>query len=621
MVQKAVVVLSTEPLFGAQGLEFYGNLRNTYHSYISDQDLHSLHLRETVSTFKGSLLQIYKLLLLERRVLFFGTNTTRLGETQYGVLSLLPGLLRSFCSLTPQDSLANTESAADLTNASSSVHLERLGLPLKLFEEGSGSLFLPFISLHQIELLTNPDVRAWVFGTSNSIFAVQRGANIDAIVNTDTGAIDLINSDLSSAISMTGADRAFIEEVVDAVIDSWDYDHDDLNVDQLGDYEGSDNYIRTRFEEYTSSLLVTTKHAMLAGGGVEDLDLDTEVVDKDLLADFNYAWIDIWMQTENYKKWLSDPLVNPGDLLTAPGHPKHGVTDDDSVTSALKGLRTTLAPIQSNLSKAFVQAEAGIASAVTNLTSAEQREKLEKAVSTARGAAETTLTGAKEAAQDFGKVAEQAFSTAGKAAEVAALNTAKVAQEGFATVVAGLKDPNVMQENAAKAIENVSSNAKKLWTSVGAWGGGWFDSLTDLQKQQEAEQDNDQKLKKNASLAEHEPFVVGDDASSTQNLLFHSSEDRTASPAAENLKTDKKGRGEEGEEECLKEIVPIPGKTTPLVPRVYLLLAYYTASTSFTPLRRPLAPAAIDWIAIKIVDANQPPSENRSSSIDLIHSF
>ncbi|KAJ3004080.1 UNVERIFIED_CONTAM: late secretory pathway protein avl9, partial [Siphonaria sp. JEL0065] len=529
--------------------ELYGNLRNTYHSYISDQDLHSpssLHLRETVSTFKGSLLQIYKLLLLERRVLFFGTNTTRLGETQYGVLSLFPGLLRSFCTLTPQDSLT---SATDLTGTN--AHLERLGLPLKLFEEGSGNLFLPYISLHQIDLLTNPDVRAWVFGTSNSIFAVQRGANLDAIVNVDTGAIDLINSDLSSAISMTGADRAFIEEVVDAVIDSWDYDHDDLNADQLGDYEGSDNYIRARFEEYTSTLLVTTKHAMLAGCGVEDFDLDTEVVDKDLLADFNYAWIDMWMQTENYKKWLADPLVNPGDLLKTPGHPKHGVTDDDPVTSALKGLRTTLSPIQTNLSKAFIHAEAGIASAVTNLTSAEQREKLEKAVSTARDAAETTLTSAKEAVQDFGKVAEQALSTAGKAAEVAAMNTAKVAQEGFATVVAGFKDPNVMQENAVKAIENVSSNAKKLWTSVGAWGGGWFDSLTDLQKQQEAEQGKDQqKLKKNTSLAEHDPFVVADGASSTQNLLFHSSEDRAASPAAENVKRDnKKGGGEEVEEE------------------------------------------------------------------------
>ncbi|ORY38522.1 hypothetical protein BCR33DRAFT_788769 [Rhizoclosmatium globosum] len=260
MVQKAVVVLTSEPLFGplVQKLslvtksyfeqrdftqlavidasiflcsyntffliesiplqELYANLNTQFQSSPSDLTLHTgLNLRETVTTFKGSLLQIVKLILLERRILFFGTNTSRLGQTQYGILSLIPGLLRSLCAnLQPGDATASTEETLSILQG---FKTEILGFPLQVFNEvcfrilyvypiktsqphfsHTEYLVLAVYFLHQIDLMTSPDIQGWMFGTSNSIFAMQRGAHIDAIVNTDTGAVEIINGDLQGAL-------------------------------------------------------------------------------------------------------------------------------------------------------------------------------------------------------------------------------------------------------------------------------------------------------------------------------------------------------------------------------------------------------------------------------------
>ncbi|KAJ3064590.1 late secretory pathway protein avl9 [Podochytrium sp. JEL0797] len=546
MVQKAVVVLTSEPLFGPvvaklglvtksffdqrdfskmdviDGL--YGNLKNTFHSYVSDVDLNmGLHLRETVTTFKGSLLQLFKLLLLERRVLFFGTNTGRLGQTLYGLLSLFPGLLRSMCALKPEDAfvgasregLVGEEGGGGVGGQKAAW--EALGLPLKIFNEHSW--FQPFISLHQIDLLTSPEIEAWTFGTSNSIFAVQRGANIDAIVNTDTGSIDLVNQSLRGAIQMTGADRAFIEglsnvsDICDTVIDSWDMSHDDdANMqDPFGDYEGSDNHIRTRFEAYTTSLVVTYKHALEIGNAVDESDLDTEVVSEDLLSDFNHTFLDLWTQTRNHQTWLQNPLVNLSTHHANPGHPNHHNPRSDTSDDPVEFLRNAIAPLQTNLMKGLVQAEAGISSTITSLTSPAQREKLDQAMHAADGA----LAKGKEVAggvlRDAGKVAGE---------------VGVKAQEGFAVmgkaVAAGFKDPTAVaiQEGATKVVESVGNEARKLWGAVGAWGGGWLESLTDLQKEEEVVGGGS-----GVGDGENEAFVVGEDhdgnGDAVQGLEFH----------------------------------------------------------------------------------------------------
>ncbi|KAJ3058142.1 hypothetical protein HDU99_006941, partial [Rhizoclosmatium hyalinum] len=266
-------------------------------------------------------------------------------------------------------------------------------------------------------------------------------------------------------------------------------------------------------------------------------------IDKDLLADFNYAWIDLWYQTKNYQLWRENPLLNPGDLLKSPGHLKHGTPTTDPVAAALQNIKNTFTPIGTGLTRALNQAEARVSTVVRDLTSAEQQKALSE-----------QFEKAKEVATDLSKKTGEVLSSAGKAAEIAALNAGKAAQEGFGAVVAGFKDPNVMQENANKVFENVGAGARKIWSS---WG-SWFDPLAELQKEQEREEREarrasqvkpQQQTQMDPDVGGHdleaeEPFVLGEAGQSTQNLKFH--ED---SPVQSPAKPEKKGKKEEEDAE------------------------------------------------------------------------
>ncbi|KAJ3078786.1 hypothetical protein HK100_010616, partial [Physocladia obscura] len=253
---------------------------------------------------------------------------------------------------------------------------------------------------------------------------------------------------------------------------------------------------------------------------------------KNLLDDFNSNWVDLWVQTDNYNTWAQDPL-GEYSLTNSPGHLKHGAASSDPVSAALKGIRDSIAPIQSNIEKVLGQAEAGLTTAVTNLTSSEQQKVMQETfnntISSASKVAESTLHKTKEVAQDIGKVAEQAFSSAGKVAENAATNASKIAKDGLDAVVAGLKDPHVMQDNASKVAESVSTNAKKLWANLGTWGGGLLDGISALQENERKQEEE----RKRESAVKHSdaddaddattPFVVGEDIShSVQDLKLHS---------------------------------------------------------------------------------------------------
>jgi hypothetical protein len=50
-----------------------------------------LSLRELLMKFKEKILQILKLVLLGKRVLFFGQKVEKLCAFQYSILSLIPG--------------------------------------------------------------------------------------------------------------------------------------------------------------------------------------------------------------------------------------------------------------------------------------------------------------------------------------------------------------------------------------------------------------------------------------------------------------------------------------------------------------------------------------------------
>ncbi|KAJ3244155.1 late secretory pathway protein avl9 [Chytriomyces hyalinus] len=352
-VQKALVVLASEPILGSVRTKLgfvtqaffaqrdfskmdivetlYSSLRNSVVAPVSDNILYAgLSLRELVNKFKQKTLQLFKLMFLEKRVLFYGPKVEAISSYQYSLISLVPELLKhlhdvgapNLCyeeSMSVLDEVGGGGEHGDLFRAK----LRNLGLPLRIF--GEGAFFQPYIPLQQIDVIMAPTTKSFLVGTSNSIFLHNKAAAIDAIVNCDKGTIEVIDPALMSALQLTSADKRFIDEISKTVTSTWAQE-DDPTLNQQIEFEGSDDDIRARFESYLFSFLISAKLTLSppevspTPGGV------TPTKPKDYTTDFNPAWVKLWKKTNNFKTWnehtsgdrISSTGIGPGHLKEVP---------------------------------------------------------------------------------------------------------------------------------------------------------------------------------------------------------------------------------------------------------------------------------------------------------------
>ena len=181
---------------------------------VSDATLYmGLSLRELVFKFRQKTLQLFKLLLLGKRILFFGHKVERLSAYQYSLISLIPGsnvtignslyvellrnlhdvgspMLSNFAVVLPivKTSTAPLEdkhrSMDNLRSHQIDAHkakLMKLGHPLRIF--GEHAFFQPYIPLQQVDVLESQNTHSFLIGTSNSIFAHHKSCNIDVVAN------------------------------------------------------------------------------------------------------------------------------------------------------------------------------------------------------------------------------------------------------------------------------------------------------------------------------------------------------------------------------------------------------------------------------------------------------
>jgi hypothetical protein len=88
-----------------------------------------------------------------------------------------------------------------------------------------------------------------------------------------------LDANLSSLLSLTSADKRFMDEVAKYVTGTWT-DTDDPTAKEHLEYEGSDEHLRSQFETYLH-LLMTTMH-----GYTENMTEQQKGPHKDLLNDF-----------------------------------------------------------------------------------------------------------------------------------------------------------------------------------------------------------------------------------------------------------------------------------------------------------------------------------------------
>lgn len=147
-----------------------------------------ISLREMVHKFKDKTLKLLKLILLEKRLLFFGHKVESIASFQYGLVSLIPELFRHLEDVASPslDWFDDYGGSRKGLNDAYKTKLKKLGHPLRIF--GLGTFFQPYIPLQQMDLLLSPNTKSFITGTTNNLFVSHRGCKLDVIAHVNVFA-------------------------------------------------------------------------------------------------------------------------------------------------------------------------------------------------------------------------------------------------------------------------------------------------------------------------------------------------------------------------------------------------------------------------------------------------
>ncbi|KYO43249.1 late secretory pathway AVL9-like protein [Alligator mississippiensis] len=381
-VQKSVCVLSQLPLYGL----LQAKLQLITHAYFEEKDFSQITIlkelyehmnsslsstlegsqvylglspRDLVLQFRHKVLILFKLILLEKKVLFYISPVNRLVGALMTVLSLFPGMIEhglTDCSqyrprksisedpclqefTTPVDDCISVP-AADVSNTNSGpagegsklmgnqilenqkrngsfsqsekkcngaqssnglisgLEEDQYGMPLAIFTKGY--LCLPYMALQQHHLLSDVTIRGFVAGATNILFRQQKHLS-DAIVEIEEAHVQIHDPELRKILNPTTADLRFADYLVKHVTEN----RDDVFLDGTG-WEGGDEWIRAQFNAYLHALLASV------------LQPDNEK----MLSDFGTAFVTAWKNTHNYRVWNSNK--HPALAEVNSSHPFQG---------------------------------------------------------------------------------------------------------------------------------------------------------------------------------------------------------------------------------------------------------------------------------------------------------
>jgi len=195
------------------------------------------------------------------------------------------------------------------------------GFPLQIFTRGS--FCLPYLSISYLDLLSDTRVRSFVIGATNFLFK-QRREMYDIIVDMEENTITINDPKLKRLLNLTVEDLRFMDYLAKNVKMDKDQgasssvtsDHfDPLNVREVTEWVGGDEWIRYHFKIYTLYLLKAAKHQANQGqrtnttqhiigpsaGHQSSVSLANQFVES-----FNGKFLAEWRcNTNNYRIWDS----------------------------------------------------------------------------------------------------------------------------------------------------------------------------------------------------------------------------------------------------------------------------------------------------------------------------
>ncbi|KAG6999562.1 mitogen-activated protein kinase HOG1 [Physcia stellaris] len=279
----------------------------------------------------------------------------------------------------------NLVAPASLRTSERNSLLSYMGLPLQLF--GKGALFGPYTPLQQLDVLADYGTKSYIVGSTNSLLLQQKDRYSDILINLDETTISITSSSLRSALTLSAADRRWIDFLSQTVADTWD-EANPSRPRTMG-YMGSEEFIRLQFEEYILALLSSIKYHIYLTSSPIPSPLPT--IEGDPISDFGTDWIHAWRQTSSFTLFNTHTDSHLFDIVE-PRHPTAGNLSfediqrrlalqiqtlhlDDRLATSKEVLNRHLASGQKKVSTAFTNLWADIEA----LREAQQRKRLEAA--------------------------------------------------------------------------------------------------------------------------------------------------------------------------------------------------------------------------------------------------
>lgn len=286
--------------------------------------------RKLIYTLKDKIMILWKLILLESKILVYSKTASKVSSAIMAICSLFPGQLSFGCR--------------DRILSSYMLSLKDYGLPLEIFHENN--LCAPYFSIFQLDSLNST---GFLIGCTNPMILQSSKTKPKAVFNIDTGKLDVIITGANQRmLKLNTSEKKFIKPIVKSVEDTLKHDESWLGTETL-EWMGSDDFIRNKFHNYLKNILTDLaflrlklqfKHKDRTESWIEDCIACTDSSDDSLIDEEskssntayqimnpikvktirNYekyltglrkSFLVCWSNTRNFKTWLEE---HPSDL-------------------------------------------------------------------------------------------------------------------------------------------------------------------------------------------------------------------------------------------------------------------------------------------------------------------
>ncbi|KAI9671642.1 MAG: late secretory pathway protein avl9 [Alyxoria varia] len=341
-----------------------------------------------------------------------------------------------------------------------------------------GSLFGPYTPLQQLDVLGDFGTKSYIAGSTNSLLLQQKDKYSDVLINLDDLSIGIFSPALRSALSLSAADRRWIDFITQSVNETWD--EANPSRPNTHGYAGSEDFIRLQFEEYLLAMLAAVKYRQYVDNYGKDPKALLEENSQDPAVDFGSAWLDAWMTTENYKIFNKATDPNIFDIVE-PRHPcAGGLTIEDVQRRVAQqisdlNLESHYRASRETLSKHLSTSQAKFSSAINGFWAEVEAQKQKRAAAAAANAGSSIRASSDFVVHDTDAAARAAnggATTKDDEKEIKPLSRASTTDEAARQMGGGSGGLTKAQlaQGAQAAQQSMQAAGSRASAYLGTWG-------------------------------------------------------------------------------------------------------------------------------------------------------